>query len=535
MPEVAIRLVAKDEASPAIKKVGDESKRAGGKLDGLKKSAGGVGSALALIGVSVGLAQLGRATGEALQMGVAYERAQRAVLAYAGSQREATAAIDGIQEASGGAVSRMTAAQNAARLFSMGLADTAEEAEHLSEIALTLGSTMGKGPEEAFENFTLLLANQSILRLDTYGISGAKVRDRMKELQAETKGLDRETAFLTAVLEISDDKLRKLDEAGYQAASGLDRVKAMADDAKLSVGTFLADGILPIVDGVMSLRDATDEWHTSTAAGTSTYDEYFAAWQNGPGYIRNFTGAMSEAEYWTLRTSEIFDDRAESVAAFGAEYAGAAGQVQLVTASLQDLSAAQLGSELKTELDAAYEAGQISRDEYVQGLQIIGKEYMGLSTEMMDANIALFEAKEDLKSGMSDLPTFFQQVFNIRSEIDPSIEAMEELGDDAVNAGDLIEGVGKKVTALPDKKVVEIEIRTVGGIPQFQHGGAFTVGGQGGPDSQLVAFRASPGERVTVQPNVTNNLTINGGVQMGTRDERAAFRSLANDWMAGRL
>ncbi len=33
----------------------------------------------------------------------------------------------------------------------------------------------------------------------------------------------------------------------------------------------------------------------------------------------------------------------------------------------------------------------------------------------------------------------------------------------------------------------------------FRHGGAFTVGGAGPPDSRLVAFRASPGERVTVE------------------------------------
>lgn len=37
-------------------------------------------------------------------------------------------------------------------------------------------------------------------------------------------------------------------------------------------------------------------------------------------------------------------------------------------------------------------------------------------------------------------------------------------------------------------------------LPGFQHGGAFTVGGSGGVDSRVVAFRASPGERVTVSP-----------------------------------
>ena len=37
-----------------------------------------------------------------------------------------------------------------------------------------------------------------------------------------------------------------------------------------------------------------------------------------------------------------------------------------------------------------------------------------------------------------------------------------------------------------------------GGIGGFAQGGAFTVGGNGGTDSQLVRFRATPGERVTV-------------------------------------
>lgn len=38
----------------------------------------------------------------------------------------------------------------------------------------------------------------------------------------------------------------------------------------------------------------------------------------------------------------------------------------------------------------------------------------------------------------------------------------------------------------------------LGGLMGFEHGGSFKVGGQGGTDSQLVAFRASPNETVTV-------------------------------------
>jgi hypothetical protein len=51
-----------------------------------------------------------------------------------------------------------------------------------------------------------------------------------------------------------------------------------------------------------------------------------------------------------------------------------------------------------------------------------------------------------------------------------------------------------------------------GSVFGFQAGGSFTVGGQGGPDSQLVQFAATPGEQVTVSPPGENggpSLTIN--------------------------
>lgn len=40
----------------------------------------------------------------------------------------------------------------------------------------------------------------------------------------------------------------------------------------------------------------------------------------------------------------------------------------------------------------------------------------------------------------------------------------------------------------------------VKGLFGFQHGGSFTVGGHGGYDSQVVAFRATPGEKVSITP-----------------------------------
>jgi len=66
--------------------------------------------------------------------------------------------------------------------------------------------------------------------------------------------------------------------------------------------------------------------------------------------------------------------------------------------------------------------------------------------------------------------------------------------------------------------------KAIGGLFGFRDGGGFTVGGSGGPDSKLAAFRVSPGERVSItKPNqsaggaitIVNNVNVSGnGVTM---------------------
>ena len=46
----------------------------------------------------------------------------------------------------------------------------------------------------------------------------------------------------------------------------------------------------------------------------------------------------------------------------------------------------------------------------------------------------------------------------------------------------------------------------------FQHGGSFKVGGSGGADSQLVAFKASPREKVSVETPGQQNRKGGGNV-----------------------
>jgi hypothetical protein len=178
---------------------------------------------------------------------------------WSGGAANAAANMEAMRAAVGNSMTEMEMMTAANQLLSMGLAKTPEELRKLSEMAVMLGgSTRSAG--EAINEFSLLLANQSILRLDTFGISGARVRERIEELQAAEEGLSREQAFMNAVMEIGTQKVSALAAAGVDAttatqdlttawgqareeiAAGLDTAGVTAELARIVSGVGTAIG-----------------------------------------------------------------------------------------------------------------------------------------------------------------------------------------------------------------------------------------------------------------------------------------------------
>ncbi len=77
------------------------------------------------------------------------------------------------------------------------------------------------------------------------------------------------------------------------------------------------------------------------------------------------------------------------------------------------------------------------------------------------------------------------------------------------SAADIIKGIGGAQSAVGIPSISR-GLSNIG-VPGFADGGGFTVGGTGGADSQLVQFRATPGEQV----NITNNINGIGGTELG--------------------
>lgn len=230
--ERALGQVGKAGASSA-----GEMGSAFGQLQGVLSNLG-LGNLGAVLG-GAGVAAAGAAVGRlALSLGQAGEQALRSETyfrTFSGSASAAAANLTTVQTAVDGALSSQQAMQAATKLLSMGLATNSEELGQISRMAVLLGGDT-RSASEAIEEFSLLLANQSILRLDTFGISGARVRTRIEELQAATTNLTREAAFMQAVFEIGGQKVAALEEAGVSAGRGMDRAAAAAADLKAELG-----------------------------------------------------------------------------------------------------------------------------------------------------------------------------------------------------------------------------------------------------------------------------------------------------------
>ncbi len=138
-----------------------------------------------------------------------------------------------------------------------------------------------------------------------------------------------------------------------------------------------------------------------------------------------------------------------------------------------------------------------------------------MPTATIDAMIAAIRrwgevgatAAERVEAGMEDAKGAIEGVNTAAADAGG---AFARFAEDAIlrtrSLSEAVRALGRDIAGIVLRKTVTGPIGTAisdvikGAFPGFQHGGSFTVAGAGGPDSQLVAFRATPGETVTVTP-----------------------------------
>lgn len=171
-----------------------------------------------------------------------------------------------LQERSHGVVDETTLMAGANRLLMMGLVDNEDELVNTVGLITDLSLVTGRDLNTAFQDFGALLANQSVLRLDNFGLSSERVRARIEELQATSADLSDTDAFNMAVFEEGARVLETVAPAIEANTRRVDQAGAELRNFGQDIGTNLVENVDRIINDLESLTSGT--MSVGTAAAT---------------------------------------------------------------------------------------------------------------------------------------------------------------------------------------------------------------------------------------------------------------------------
>ena len=178
---------------------------------------------------------------EFLELGATVEAAEHRLTAFAGSADQAAAYLKALQIGTDYTIDSLTAMAQASRMLETDMVTNTREMELAGAMVAKLGN-QARSTESRMQMLTLLLANQSVMRLDEFGLSIERVRARQQAL--EKQGLSTEAAFRGAVFAEAEQKLAKLGDTADLAATKLDKLKAAATDAKTELAAMATQAVL---------------------------------------------------------------------------------------------------------------------------------------------------------------------------------------------------------------------------------------------------------------------------------------------------
>jgi|GEM_PF-6262833 len=227
---------------------------------------------LALAAAAVGLTvELGKTVVELGNYGQIVERTSQKFVAFSGGAEMAARNLAAVQKAADYGISSMDAMQYSSMLLSMGLADTGEKAGQIIRLALMLGPVW-RDASTNVQDFTMLLANQSVRRLDQFGLSISAVKERQKELMAT--GLASDLAFTNAVLEIGTQRMHELERAGMGATTSAQKLTAAWADLRAELSKQFAESVGTMESGLAAMLR---EFTVSLRAGARSPTEIIAS------------------------------------------------------------------------------------------------------------------------------------------------------------------------------------------------------------------------------------------------------------------
>jgi hypothetical protein len=234
----------------SLGRVDAAAKKTSVSLGGLGKVVGAVGG---IFGVQMGLGmvkQIGDAVIASAELATQYRRQMVAAESLAGSQAKLNSLLSTYHKVTKDSVDNAQALADVTKLQATGFADTAMELETFMTAVRGISVAMGANQDYVVSQLQLTIANQSEMRLDQLGLGVAEVKQRMKELRVENKGLTKEMAWQQAVLETATKKFGALADSTEAQATGLEKLRKAWKDLRLEQGQDAESPVNQVAGGI---------------------------------------------------------------------------------------------------------------------------------------------------------------------------------------------------------------------------------------------------------------------------------------------
>jgi hypothetical protein len=168
------------------------------------------------------------------------QRTQQRFRDMVGGAEEYTKAMEEMRVATRGTISDTELISSAFTMLRREYADTAVEAALLARNISLTAKMAGQvpSPEAAMQVFALMMANQSKMRLDAFGLSIEQVDRRIDHLK-DTMKLTQEEAFKTAVIQLLDEQVEELGLTAETSVTQLERMRVQFKNIGDNVKTLL--------------------------------------------------------------------------------------------------------------------------------------------------------------------------------------------------------------------------------------------------------------------------------------------------------
>lgn len=342
----------------------------------------------ALLTVGAGVAAF---TANAIKLSDEAEITERSFVGLSGGAERAAANMAAMDSATRGLISTQEQQAIANQLLGMRIADNATELETVVEGARRLGKAFkGMGAAEAANDFALMLSNMSYLRLDQFGLSAGKVRERVNELKAA--GMGAEEAFKTAVFEEMNTTLGRLGPEIENTTNRVEKLNAKWLDFQVAFG-----------GAVDSVADSSGAFDTSV----SLLERLTAG--------ANAWGGVGEQAKLLQRGMEILNEEGESTLGWLEEIPILGNAIR--GADFWGSQIFRLGELQQAMVQAGEESEELKRQQAAAA-----EEAANISKKLQDEA----KAAEEAAAAQDELAKRLEKVNEIRRDTAREIVAIEE-------------------------------------------------------------------------------------------------------------